>query len=209
MRRRPLNRPVAPAVAVAALVAVAVGVVAFAGVSRTGPEQAGNSPSASAPVSGTPGAPSPDHGPVLHGSPPPEPVATPDADQAALVAKGWTFRAVRTLGVSMAVPPGWVSASWGDGRITDLDALTTAARSAPRYKPFLDSAVTAIADGSIDLLAVDRECGVTSYDGIDLLVAELLLGVFLDHLVACVRRGVRVDAECRDAERLAHRLPHE
>jgi hypothetical protein len=155
MRRRPLNRPVAPAVAVAALVAVAVGVVAFAGVSRTGPEQAGNSPSASAPVSGTPGAPSPDHGPVLHGSPPPEPVATPDADQAALVAKGWTFRAVRTLGVSMAVPPGWVSASWGDGRIADIGVLNAIAADAPRYKPFLDSVVTAMADGSVDLVAVD------------------------------------------------------
>ena len=62
---------------------------------------------------------------------------------------------------------------------------------------------------SVDLLAVDRERGVAGDDGIDLLVAELLLGVLLDDFVACVRRCVRVDSERGDAERLAHGLPDE
>ena len=65
------------------------------------------------------------------------------------------------------------------------------------------------AGGRVDLLAVDGERRVPGDDGVDLLVAELRLGVLLDDLVAGVRGGIRVDPERGDTECLAHRLPDE
>src|SRR5581483_10169931 len=59
----------------------------------------------------------------------------------------------------------------------------------------------------VDLLAVDGERRVAANDDVHLFVDELR--VVLDHLVARVRRRVRVDAERRDPERLPDRLPHE
>src|SRR5439155_16780300 len=61
----------------------------------------------------------------------------------------------------------------------------------------------------VDLCTVDRERRVPRKDGVDLLVAELLLGVLLYDLVACVRGGVGVDAERGHTEGLPDRLPHE
>ena len=61
--------------------------------------------------------------------------------------------------------------------------------------------------GCIDLLAVDGERGVAADHHIDLFVSELFLGVLLDDLVPGVRRGVCIDAEGGDAERLPHGLP--
>ena len=57
----------------------------------------------------------------------------------------------------------------------------------------------------VDLLAVDREHRVARDDDVHLLVAERLLGVLLDHLVAGLRRRVRVHPERGDAERAADR----
>jgi hypothetical protein len=61
----------------------------------------------------------------------------------------------------------------------------------------------------VDLFSVDGERCAAGDHGVDLLVPVLRLGVILDDLVAGFGGGVRVDAECGDAERSADRLPRE
>jgi hypothetical protein len=65
------------------------------------------------------------------------------------------------------------------------------------------------AGGRVDLLPVHGERRMPGEDEVDLLVPELLLRMVFDDLVTGVSRGVGVDTERRNAERLAHRLPDE
>ena len=66
---------------------------------------------------------------------------------------------------------------------------------------------TTVPFGASSVDAVERERRMARDDDVDLLMPERLLGVLLDHVIACRARAVRVDAERVDAERPAQRLP--
>jgi len=63
------------------------------------------------------------------------------------------------------------------------------------------------AGGRVELLAVEHEAGVAADHDVELLVAEPLLGVPLDHVLARRHGGIGVDAERLHAEQVAQRQP--